>query len=423
MEDPKKTNCGAVSESPRDQDESTEPTPPPFEKDLPVLLAVDDDPDILRVVQFFLTKKEYMVLTAANGEEALAIIEKEKDIELILSDVMMPKINGLELLSHVRKHETYREVPFILISAEGETSKKVNGLNLGASDFITKPFNFDELMARVRQHIDSYRMKRELEVTNKQLEHAQRELQKQYDRLEEDLEAARGVQLALMPEQLPQNEHYSIGKCYMPASRMGGDFFDVVSLEEGRKLGVLVADVVGHGVAATFSTAMTKLSFQNACYSDSDPGVVLERMNRELSTIPNDYVTVFFGVFDQESHSFGYASGGHPPLILHRRSTGEVLELESQATFLGYFDPVEFSSDTIKLEKGDRILFYTDGLFESSPDEKEEFGRERVIQLINKHSEKPIQELIDILQSELTAFMNGKYFDDDVTMVGLDILT
>ena len=422
MANPPKNNSDTGSDSSQDQDEFSAQAPYNPEMDLPVLLAVDDDPDILRVVQFFLTKIEYMVHTATKGEEAIAIIEKEKNIELILSDVMMPKINGLELLSHVRKDETYREVPFILISAEGETSKKVNGLNLGASDFITKPFNFDELMARVRQHIDSYRMKRELEVTNKQLEHAQRELQKQYDRLEEDLDSARGVQLALMPEHLPQNELFSIGKCYMPASRMGGDFFDVVSLDEGRKLGVLVADVVGHGVAATFSTAMTKLSFQNACRSNPDPGIVLERMNRELSTIPNDYVTVFFGVFDLESHSFVYASGGHPPLILHRRSTGEVLELESQATFLGYFDPMEYSSDTIQLEKGDRILFYTDGLFESSPDENEEFGRERVIHLINKHSETPIQELIDILLSELTSFMDGKHFDDDVTMVGLDIL-
>ena len=133
-------------------------------EDMPVLLVVDDDPDILRVVRFYLTKQQYTVHTATCGAEALAILDKERDIELILSDVMMPQMSGLELLTIVRENPDYADIPMILISAEGETAKKVAGLNLGADDFITKPFNFDELMARVKNHIRLRRLQMEVMV-------------------------------------------------------------------------------------------------------------------------------------------------------------------------------------------------------------------------------------------------------------------
>ena len=387
------------------------------EQEQPQLLVVDDDHDILRIVQFFLSKQKFKVHTANNGEEALAVLEVNPDIELILSDVMMPKLNGLELLKKVRSNEKYSEIPMILISAEGETSQKVIGLNMGADDFITKPFNFDELMARVRNHLRLRRLQRDLLHANELLQHRNQ-------LLVDDLETAKDMQMALMPDSFPENTEYSMGAQYIPVDKVGGDFFDVVEMEEGKKVGVLIVDVCGHGVGAAFITAITKITFRNACYAQTDPAAVLEQMNRELFlNLKGGYITAFYAVYDVASKMLAYASGGHPPLLVHRRSRDEIIKLEPQATFLGIFNPVEFSADEFQLLTGDRIFFYTDGLFESHNGADDQFGMDRVTKLVRENPESEIQPLLDLLLRNLREFVGECEVDDDITLVGMDILS
>lgn len=389
----------------------------------PVLLVVDDDQDILRVVKFYLTKQNYTVHAATGGKEALALLEKHPRIELILSDVMMPEMTGLDLLKILRENQAYAEIPVILISAEGETSKKVAGLNLGADDFITKPFNFDELMARVKNHIRLRRLQKEVLIANKQVMHVNNMLKNQNEKLIEDLEQARGVQMALLPDALPENSVFELGSRYIPAERLGGDFFDIVLLDDERKLGVMVADVCGHGVSAAFTTAMTKITFRNACFNSNDPAEVLFQMNEELfGNIKSGFVTVFYGVLDLETYNFEFASGGHPPLLVYRRQSDTIEELSAQSTFLGSFHPVQFDSDSAQIHKGDRILFYTDGLFESQNQDGEQFGFERVNALMRGHKDDSVQSTIDTMISSLVEFMDGLEFDDDITVVGIDVL-
>lgn len=381
------------------------------------LLVVDDDPDILRIVKFFLAKQNYQVFAAQDGLEALSILEQHPEIELILSDVMMPKMNGLDLLKHIRNDPQYTDLPIILISAEGETSQKVAGLNLGADDFITKPFNFDELMARVRNHLRLRRLQKDLVVANDLLK-------KQNDVLIEDLETAKGVQMALMPDHFPESKEYRIAARYEPVDRLGGDLFDVVVLEGGKQLGVIVLDVVGHGVAAALVTAMTKIAFRNACFGGSNPGEVLEQMNHELhQNLKSGYVTAFYGIYDLASKIFSYASGGHPPLLVHRKSEDKIIELHAQATFLGFFDKVEFQVDSCKMNKDDRIIFYTDGLFESQNDEGDQYGIPRVSNMIKENGDLDIQPLVVGMLQDLHQFMGSNNLDDDITIVGMDILT
>ena len=388
----------------------------------PVLLVVDDDQDILRVVKFYLTKQNYTVHAASSGVEALAILKENPRIELILSDVMMPEMTGLELLKILRDNKVLSEIPVILISAEGETSKKVAGLNLGADDFITKPFNFDELMARVKNHIRLRRLQKEVLIANKQVMHVNNMLKSQNEKLIEDLEQARGVQMALLPDALPENEKYQLGSRYLPAERLGGDFFDIVPLAHGNKLGVMVADVCGHGVSAAFTTAMTKITFRNSCFNSEDPAEVIYQMNEELfGNIKSGFVTVFYGVLDLDKNTFHFASGGHPPLLVHRRKDDSIEELKAQATFLGSFNGVEFTSEFTQVSKGDRILFYTDGIFESQNIEGEQFGIERVNELLRKNKNEPVQTLLDTMIKALVEFIDGVEFDDDITVVGIDI--
>ena len=394
----------------------------PYQERPPILLVVDDDPDILRVVRFYLTKQDYHVHTASSGNEALELLAKEEEIELVLSDVMMPEMNGLDLLKHIRSDPKHKGTPVILISAEGETSKKVTGLNLGADDFITKPFNFDELMARVKNHIRLRRLQKEVLYANKMVMQTNRLLQENNDKLVEDLEAARGVQMALMPDRFPDHPAFKVGSRYLPAERLGGDLFDVVMLDEGRKLGILVVDVCGHGVTAAFITAMTKISFQNASRASLDPGEVMAILNKELAAnLNNGYVTAFYAVYDLKTRVLSYSSGGHPPLLVYRPGSKAPIELPAQSTFLGFFDPMEYTTSTFNLQKGDRVFFYTDGLYESQNTEREQYGMDRFRAIIQDKMGEEIQQVLNLIFEDVVAFTNNMLFDDDITLVGLHI--
>ena len=182
----------------------------------------------------------------------------------------------------------------------------------------------------------------------------------------------------------------------------------------------MFADVCGHVIAASFITAMTKISFLNVCFTSTEPGRILAQMNSELvAYLPTGFVTVFYGVLDLNTLDFQYASGGHPSLLVHRRSNGEIKELEPQATFLGVFEDVVFPSHSYQLMKGDRLLFYTDGLYEGQNKEEEQFGMERVRGLFQDHGKLAIQEMINLLVFNLFDFLDNVSLDDDITLVGL----
>ncbi|MBI4081124.1 MAG: SpoIIE family protein phosphatase [Candidatus Lambdaproteobacteria bacterium] len=383
--------------------------------DRPRLLVVDDDPDILRIVKYYLVRQNFDVETATNGEEALEIIRRSGKIELLLSDVMMPRMNGLDLLRAVRGLPGRSDLPIILISAEGEAKKKVAGLDMGADDYLTKPFNFDELIARVRNHIRLRRLQKELIAANDLLRRRNAQFM-------ENLEAARAIQAALMPDRFPASTGFTVGSRYLPMAEVGGDFFDVVTLAGGRKLGVFIADVCGHGVASAFITAMTKITFRNACFGSEDPAGVLAQMNRELCLYSkHSFVTACYGIYDTAARTFTYAGGGHPPLLVRRGSSGAVIELGSQATFLGFFEDVPYTADSIAIEAGDRIFLYTDGLYESRNAAHEQYGMERFTRFIRDEANGDIQTTLDQLLEDLTRFMGNTAVEDDVTIVGFDV--
>ena len=379
------------------------------------LLVVDDDPDLLRVVKFYLTKQKFTVLTASDGNEALELMNKTPEVELVLSDVMMPGMNGLDLVKAIREKPEWRELPVLLISAEGESQKKVMGLSLGADDFLSKPFNFEELIARVKNHLRLRRLQKEVQLANE-------ELKRKNEQFLEDLEAARGVQMALLPDQLPQNEAFEVSSRYKPLTQVGGDFFDVVMLDDAQKVGVLIADVCGHGIAAAFITAMTKITFRNACFESLEPGEVLTNMNKVLtSNLQGGFVTAFYAIFDLQTREMRYAGAGHPPLLWHQKASGNIVELESEATFLGFFHPVDFPQGAVTLASEDRLYFYTDGIYESCDANGEMYGRERFYELLKKLAVENLQVTLEKLESGVLDFVGQEALEDDLTLVGFEL--
>lgn len=169
---------------------------------------------------------------------------------------------------------------------------------------------------------------------------------------------------------------------------------------------------------------MTKISFRGACAGNADPGTVLAAMNRQLvPNIKQGYVTAFYAVLDAAAGMLRYASGGHPPILVHHRGEDRIEELEAQATFLGSFDGIRFTSDSIALRPGDRVVLYTDGLYETLVEHGgKPYGMARVLELLRELKDRPIQGVLDGIVDDLVGALGSRAPADDITLVGVDFI-
>jgi sigma-B regulation protein RsbU (phosphoserine phosphatase) len=205
------------------------------------ILLVDDNPTNLQVLFQTLEGRGCNLLIAKNGETALAVAKKALP-ELILLDIMMPDLDGYEVCRRLKEDETTSEIPVIFLSALDETKDKVKGFHLGAVDYISKPFQADEVIARVNTHLTIHRLKREV--------------QNQKTELENELEVVAEVQYDLLPERIPKIEGMKLSAYYKTSRYAGGDYYDFVELPDDQ-WGLLVADAEGHSAPAAVRMAMT----------------------------------------------------------------------------------------------------------------------------------------------------------------------
>ena len=312
--------------------------PTAFVTRAPRVLVAEDDADVCKVLSFCLERNACKVHTTRNGAQALHALKTQPLFDLLITDVTMPKMGGVGLLKTLRADPHLTHLPVIFLSAEKSVVEKTHWLEMGVDDYITKPFNFDELIARANSQIRLGRLQKQLLAANQHLQQANQQLTRKNALLAEDMEVARRIQHAALPVKLPQNNTVWVEARYQPAKRLGGDFYDVSAVDNGNKLVFLVADVCGHGVGAAMFTSVTKLAFQSACAVRSNPGWVLENMNQTLRrSMEENYVTVLYGCLDQKTKVLQYAGGGHPPLLLQRKGKAWVHTLCSTNTFLGRF--------------------------------------------------------------------------------------
>jgi sigma-B regulation protein RsbU (phosphoserine phosphatase) len=368
------------------------------------ILLVDDNPTNLQML-FQLLEKSVgcKLLVAKNGETALNIARKTKP-DLILLDIMMPGIDGFEVCRRLKADAATSQIPVIFLSALDETSDKVKGLQLGAVDYVSKPFQAEEVIARVNTHLTIHRLNREV--------------QEQRDQLEHELKVVSEVQRELLPERLPFIHGLKLAVHYDTSRYAGGDYYDVVALPDGRG-GLLVADSEGHSAPAAVMMAMTCALFRSCPDLHDQPDKVLDFINTNLCKVNKEsFVTAIYAVYDSNRRTLRVARAGHPLPVLFRPAEGKAREVPCDGVFPMGYEPYEQVPVTdIGLEAADRLLLYTDGVSERFSRDQQPYGEERLCRQMERPGvDGPAAVLAGIMQ-DLEAFAGGRPADDDQTLV------
>jgi DNA-binding response OmpR family regulator len=365
------------------------------------ILIVDDDPSALRLLSMGLESAGFNVSTAASGEEALAMIERDAPDAVVL-DFEMPGLDGSEVCSMIRGADSVqvKEMPVIMLTAHVGEADELRCLEAGANDFVTKPVSRSVLQARIQIHLRLRAYARQLEEW--------RTIQ------EADLASARATQQAMIPEGPLEIEGWNVQSRYTPLIQVGGDMYGWERLRDGRSL-VWMADGTGHGAAAALVTALTAHLFSQAAESSSSPSEILVRVNRDFIRVVggSTFMTACCAAIGTDG-SITFASAGHPPILIVRDG-GKVESHWPQKTLLGVKEGLSVGDHHAKLGQGDIALFYTDGLYSlRSPD-----GQRLQHEVVEKSAaEKSFgAEIIDELLARIAAKADGAPVDDDVAVI------
>jgi sigma-B regulation protein RsbU (phosphoserine phosphatase) len=238
-----------------------------------------------------------------------------------------------------------------------------------------------------------------------------------------ELEIARRIQFSTLPQSVPTLRGLEIAARYVPMSAVAGDFYDFLCVDE-RRVGILVADVTGHGVPAALIAAMLKVAFAGQAAHAHDPARVLTGLNRSLcGKFEEHFVTAAYLFIDLEKSLLHYAAAGHPPLMLASGAAGNVREIEENGPMLGLFPEAVYSSVEVRVGPGDRCLLYTDGIFEAKNAAQEEFGKSRCKEFLKTQRDMPAARFVKTLLDSVAGFSgysSSRRQEDDITLLVLD---
>jgi sigma-B regulation protein RsbU (phosphoserine phosphatase) len=376
------------------------------------ILVVDDEPDIeLLIKQKFakyLKTKELEFIFAANGFEALKALHQDQEISIILTDINMPEMDGLALLSHLP--ELKRIFKAVIISAYGDMSNIRKAMNRGACDFITKPIDFKDLEITIFNAIEQCLMlKRAMEA------------QSTLSDLEKELVIARNIQQATIPHNFipfPDLNNYEILGTMIPARQVGGDFFDFFTLDENH-LGFIIADVSGKGIPAALFMAMSRAVIRTVAQRVKSPEECLKEANRILC-LDNDtcmFVTSFYGILDVRTGQIKCSNAGHnPPYILG--SDGKIQEIARyEGIPLGVSETSIYTAHELTLKDDEYLILYTDGITEAANSKHELYTEGRFQQSLKNWKPDTLSSLIHHILDDLHQFTNDAIASDDITLL------
>jgi serine phosphatase RsbU (regulator of sigma subunit)/anti-sigma regulatory factor (Ser/Thr protein kinase) len=327
--------------------------------DGPRLLFVDDNADMRDYVTGLLSK-HLDVDVVADGEEALEVLRSGRHFDVVLSDVMMPRLDGIGLLSAIRADEQLRQMPVVLLSARAGPEASIEALDSGADDYIVKPFTASELLARVRSTFELARSRnREADL---QREHAAR-MQELYER---ERRVAEALQRSLLPRELPAEPYLSLIGRYIASEDVavvGGDWYDAVVLGDG-SLVLAIGDVAGHGLRAAATMGQLRSATRGYALRGDEPQRLVAALNNLAHALDGRPMATCQVVrVDPARRRLQVACAGHPPGYV-LGPDGELVELRGKGPPLGVVRTAEWSTETIEIEDGSTLVLYTDGLIE-----------------------------------------------------------
>jgi phosphoserine phosphatase RsbU/P len=373
-----------------------------------LILIVDDTPLNIGVISGAL-KDSYKTKVATNGKKALALASADVKPDLILLDVMMPSMDGYEVCSRLKADAATSEIPVIFLTGQTSAEDETRGFEVGAVDYVHKPFSPAVVKARVRSHI--------------LLREARAQLAAQLLALNNELEMARQIQLSILPHSIPQPPGLEIAARFFPMTSLAGDFYDFLQIDD-KHIGILIADVSGHGLPSALIASMIQVALTGQAGHASEPAKVLAGLNRALcGKFTLNFVTAAYVYVDVEKNLMRYAGAGHPPVLQWRNSTGKTSKVLENGLVLGIFEEATYEALEFPLEVGDRYVLYTDGVPEAANPSEEQFGVDRLMRFIENNMHLGADQFVETFLTELSRW-SGQTAEqgqqDDITLLVVD---
>ncbi|HEY2933365.1 MAG TPA: SpoIIE family protein phosphatase [Acidobacteriota bacterium] len=365
------------------------------------ILIVEDEAAILTGLKANLEFESHEVITAVDGEQGYSLI-RDGEPDLVILDLMLPKLSGFDLCRRVRGEGF--SGPILMLSARSTEGDRVSGLDFGANDYVTKPFSLRELLARIRALLRYAEESR----------HDQK-------RMEAEIKTAFEVQRQLLPGTCPVIPGFDYAGQCRPALGVSGDYYDFIPLREGR-LGLLMADVSGKGMPAALLGASIHAAVRaHAREAGRNCGEVLTKANSVLfdTSAPERFATIFYGVYDARSRTLTYANAGHyPPLLIRAVGNGRsCVRLDSITPPVGMLPTLAVAQRTIEISPGDWLLIVSDGIPEACDQAGEEFGPDRLSQIVKQGLDITAEQLCLRVLDAVRTHTRGNHQADDLTLI------
>ena len=380
------------------------------------ILSVDDEMDLeLLLTQYFrrkIRKGEYEFVFAHNGLEALTMMLRHPDIEIVLSDINMPEMDGLTLLARINEMRN-PALRVIMVSAYGDMGNIRQAMNNGAFDFATKPIDLDDLSVTIEKAV-----RQTAYIRQAQREHSQLES------LKGDLAVAGEIQQAILPRVFPPfPEHcdkMDLAALMTPAKDVGGDFFDFFRIDDTR-IGVVMADVSGKGIPAAIFMAVSRTLIRAIGTQGNAPAECLAKANELLcmESVNNMFVTVFYGIYDVATGFLSYCNGGHnAPCLLREGGGAELLKVKPNF-IVGVMEGMKYEGGEMTIGRGDTLVLYTDGVTEAVGPGFEEYGEGRLTATLGSLAGGSCHNIVDGLLDSVRRFAGDAGQSDDITILAL----
>jgi len=370
------------------------------------ILIVDDSPVNIQVLMRTLDGTGHRILVATGGKAAIEISERARP-DLLLLDVMMPGVDGFEVCRAIKSNPATNGIVVIFLSALGEVADKVAGLEMGAADYITKPIQADEVLARVTTHLIQQQLEREVRQSR--------------DSLDRELSSAAEMQRMILPPKLPGIGNLTFEAFYQTSRYVGGDYYDVISLPDGQ-CGVIIADVSGHGATSAIIMAMIRATFHACPVPPVDPPAVMRYLNSQFRFLWGSSLlaTAFYAVVDSATRRMSIACAGHPAPLLVRGGIVEPLKFDATIPLL-IMDMPEIPRSEEFLRAGDRVLFYTDGITERENARGEMYDLPRLCGVLARAHTQSSEDLLRSVIQDVDDFAAGEEPRDDQTLLLISV--
>lgn len=378
------------------------------------ILIINDEEDVRLLMKLPLEEKGYQIYEGESGAKGLELAEKMKP-DLILLDVIMPGMDGYSTCQKLKSEPHTQNIPVIFVSSLTDSNDKIKGLQVGGVDFVNRATDASELLARVQTHL-------KIQSLNKQLTDSNIKLVEKQKILDEDLQAAALIQRSLLPPACQKIANIDFSWACLPSQRVGGDIFNVIPCGQDYVLFYMI-DVCGHGIpSAMITVSISQYLFQLNLFSQDpiDPHELISKLEKEY---PFDrfekFFTIFYMILNKKTGKLTYYNAGHPPAAL-LAAEKEIELLRGEGAIIGLNENMACKNFDKQLEKGNKIVLYTDGIIEYQNELGVQYGETRFFQLLEQLKRLPPSDMLPAIEESVKKFGNNAPQQDDISLICIE---